>query len=135
MYSCLEHQGTSHLFPRQCIDVLSFIIRYQTTKLAVLRFGEFIDVEYRDQGVLCYGFHPGGVATELALNMPKEVHSALVDTPELAADMMVWLTAERREWLAGRYVAVNWDVDELLEKKEMIAKDDLLKVRLAVGLE
>jgi hypothetical protein len=85
--------------------------------------------------VLCYGVHPGGVATELALNMPKEMHGMLIDKPELAADMMVWLTAERREWLAGRYIAVNWDVDELLEKKEKIVKEDLLKVRLAVGLE
>lgn len=108
---------------------------YQTSKLAVLRFGEFINAEYGNQGILCYGIHPGGVATELAKNMPKEMHGHLTDKPELAADTMVWLTAERREWLAGRYVAVNWDVDELLAKKEKIVNEDLLKVRLAVGLE
>ena len=85
--------------------------------------------------MLCFGIQPGGVATELALNLPKDMHGLLVDTPELCADMMVWLTAERREWLAGRYIAVNWDVDELLEKKEKIVEEDLLKVRLAVGLE
>jgi NAD(P)-dependent dehydrogenase (short-subunit alcohol dehydrogenase family) len=108
---------------------------YQVSKLAVLRFGEFINAEYGNQGILCYGIHPGGVATELALNMPKEARAALVDKAELAGDAMVWLTAERREWLAGRYVSVNWDVDELLQKKDKIVKEDLLKVRLDVGVE
>ena len=125
----------SYLLPGSSDRSLMDTPRYQTTKLAVLRFGEFINAEYSDQGVLCYGIQPGGVATELALNMPEEMHGMLVDKPELAADMMVWLTAERREWLAGRYIAVNWDVDELLEKKEKIVNEDLLKVRLAVGLE
>ena len=67
--------------------------------------------------------------------MPEKMHSMLSDTPELAGDASVWLTAERREWLAGRYVSVNWDAKELLEKREKIVKDDLLKVRLDVGLE
>lgn len=108
---------------------------YQVGKLAVLRFGEFVNAEYGKQGIICYGIHPGGVATELALNMPKEAHAGLVDTPELAGDSIVWLTAERREWLAGRYVSVNWDVEELLQKKDKIVEEDLLKVRLDVGLE
>ena len=108
---------------------------YQVTKLAVLRFGEFINAEYGEQGILCFGIHPGGVATELALNMPKAAHAGLVDKAELAGDAMVWLTTERREWLAGRYISVNWDVEELLQKKDKIVKEDLLKVRLDVGLE
>ena len=100
-----------------------------------MRFGEFINAEYGEQGVLAFGIHPGGVATELALGMPKEMHTMLNDKPELAGDASVWLTAERREWLAGRYVSVNWDAKELLQKQETIVKDDLLKVRLDVGLE
>jgi len=36
-----------------------------------------------------------------------------VDEPELAADTLVWLTRERRKWLAGRYVSYNWDMEEL----------------------
>ena len=38
---------------------------YQTGKLALLRFSEFINVEYGDQGVLAYAIHPGSVATEI----------------------------------------------------------------------
>jgi len=47
---------------------------YQISKLAVMRFAEFLCAEYAGQGVLAYSVHPGGVPTELALNMPKEVH-------------------------------------------------------------
>ena len=108
---------------------------YQSTKLAVLRLGEFTNAEYGQQGVISYGIHPGGVATELARGMPESMHELLIDTPQLAGDSIVWLTSERREWLAGRYVAVTWDMQELLDKRDRIVQGDLLKVRLDVGLE
>ncbi|KAI0074436.1 NAD-P-binding protein [Panus rudis PR-1116 ss-1] len=103
---------------------------YQTSKLALLRFTEFIMAEYGDKGVLAYGVHPGGVLTEMGKKLPKELQGVLQDTPTLAADSFVWLTKERREWLSGRYISVNWDMKEFAEKKEEIVKKDLLKVRL-----
>lgn len=108
---------------------------YQTSKLALLRFGEFLNNDYKDQGVLSFGLHPGGVATELALGMPKAWQAGLVDTPALAGDSIVWLTAERREWLKGRYVSVNWDMKEFLHKRPKIEEQDLLKVRMDVGMD
>jgi NAD(P)-dependent dehydrogenase (short-subunit alcohol dehydrogenase family) len=106
---------------------------YQTSKFAVLRFSEFIISEYGEQGILAFSLHPGGILTELASNMPSHMHAMLDDTVELAGDTINWLTNERREWLNGRYISCNWDVDELVEKKESIVKGDLLKVRMAVG--
>jgi len=103
---------------------------YQSSKLTLLRLGEFIQTEYGNQGILCYGVHPGGVLTELASSMAKELHPLLRDKPQLAADTIVWLTGERRDWLAGRYVSANWDMEELESKREEIVKGDLLKVRL-----
>lgn len=107
---------------------------YQTTKLALLRFTEFVNVECEEQGVLAYCIHPGGVMTELASALPKEAHYMLEDQPELAADSVVWLTGTRREWLRARYVSVTWDMKELEGKKEEIEKGDLLKVRMAVAM-
>ena len=49
---------------------------YQTTKMALCRFTEFICSEYGEQGVLAFAVHPGGVFTELASNMPKHAHSS-----------------------------------------------------------
>ncbi|KAH8600708.1 hypothetical protein B0O99DRAFT_609282 [Bisporella sp. PMI_857] len=50
---------------------------YQTSKFAVIRFMEYLCVEYADRGLLAYSIHPGGVATELALKMPKQIHSGM----------------------------------------------------------
>lgn len=44
---------------------------YQTTKFALLRFTEYICVEYANQGVLAYCAHPGAVSTELGRKMPE----------------------------------------------------------------
>lgn len=107
---------------------------YQSTKFALLRLTEFTAAEYGEQGVVAFAVHPGGVPTELANGMPREMHVVLKDTPELAADTMVWLTAERREWLAGRYVSCTWDMPELLEKRERIVEKNLLKMRMAVDM-
>lgn len=105
---------------------------YQTGKLALLRFGEFVNAEYGEEGVLCYGIHPGAVMTELALRMPKHTHSLLEDVPELCADTIVWLTGQRKDWLAGRYVSVNWDMEEFERMREKVVKEDLLKVKVIV---
>ena len=105
---------------------------YQMSKLALLRYAEYLNAEYGAQGVLAYGLHPGAIPTEMGLTMPAFLHHKLVDKPELAADTMAWLVAERREWLAGRYVSCTWDMGELEGKREEIVEGDKLKVRLAL---
>ena len=55
----------------------------------------------------------------------------LVDDVGLCGAFCVWLTKDRRErsmqWLSGRFVSANWDVDELLAKKTEIMEKDLLR--------
>ncbi|KAF5591115.1 oxidoreductase short chain dehydrogenase reductase family [Fusarium pseudocircinatum] len=105
---------------------------YETSKFALCRFTEFIDKEYYEQGLIAIAVHPGGIKTELALNMPPAMHSRLNDTVELAADTMVWLSHERRDWLSGRFIAVNWDMEELENKKQEILEGNLLKFRMTI---
>lgn len=106
---------------------------YQSARMALCRFVEFIQVEYGAQGILAVAIHPGGVPTELALRLPEQTHHLLTDTPELAADWMSWFVRERRDWMSGRYLSVCWDVDELEHLKEEILEKDLLKIRMAVA--
>lgn len=108
---------------------------YQSGKLALIRFTEFINAEYGEQGLLSIAVHPGGVMTELSSGMPTAAHHVLIDQPALAADTFVWLTAERRDWLASRYVSCTWDMEELVGMKDKIVQKDLLKVRLDVGTD
>ena len=105
---------------------------YQAGKLAQLRLTEFINVEYAAQGILALAIHPGAVPTELGFNLPANAHSSLVDTPELAADTIVWLTQEKRMWLAARYLSATWDMPEIMSRKDEIVEGDKLKVRLVV---
>ncbi|KAI1169724.1 hypothetical protein F4777DRAFT_572097 [Nemania sp. FL0916] len=103
---------------------------YQISKFALLRLVEFLLAEYKDQGLLAYSIHPGGVATDLSDRLPESTKSWLVCTPALGGDTIAFLTSERQEWLAGRYLSAMWDMDEFFAKKQDIIDRDLLKMRL-----
>ncbi|EXJ66467.1 uncharacterized protein A1O5_10619 [Cladophialophora psammophila CBS 110553] len=105
---------------------------YGTSKFAVLKFTEFLLVEQRKQGLLAFSVHPGGVMTQLAEAMPKETHPTFTDSPSLAGDTIAFLTCERREWLAGRYLSCTWDMEELFARRKEIEEGDKLKVRLVM---
>ncbi|KAF2483865.1 NAD-P-binding protein [Neohortaea acidophila] len=105
---------------------------YQSTKTMQLRLTDFLMAEYRDQGLIAYAIHPCGAKTELALNMPTSRHDVLTQTVELAGDTIAWLTRERREWLAGRFVYGPGSMEELLAKKDEIVEKDLLKLKLVI---
>jgi hypothetical protein len=56
----------------------------------------------------------------------------MIDTTELCAGFVVWLTKGQRSWLNGRYVSATWDADELVAQKDDIIKADKLKFRMVV---
>jgi len=58
----------------------------------------------------------------------------LVDSIDLCGAFCVWLSKQTQElqWLTGRFISANWDVDELLAKKALIIEKDLLKWRIAL---
>jgi NAD(P)-dependent dehydrogenase (short-subunit alcohol dehydrogenase family) len=103
---------------------------YQSAKHAINRLAEFVQVDHGEEGIKCFALHPGGVATELGLNMPQAMHAYLVDTPDLAACFAVWLCSGKADWAKGRYLSANWDVGQLNVMKDKILSDDLLVNRL-----
>jgi len=105
---------------------------YESSKLAVLKLNYYLMAEHGSDGVLAYAIAPGGVATAMAAGFPTEFHDRLSDTPQMVADTLVFLTKERRDWLATRYVDSRWDMEELLAKKDEIIQKDLLKVKMTV---
>jgi hypothetical protein len=44
------------------------------------------------------------------MSLEPEKQAYLTDAVDLPADTTVWLTSQRRNWLAGRYVSVQWDM-------------------------
>ncbi|OCT46786.1 NADP(+)-dependent dehydrogenase [Cladophialophora carrionii] len=119
-------------------DVLAYTVNspscsaYQGSKTAQIRFNDFLMREYGEQGLIAYAVHPGGVKTDVASVMPEWMHHVLTAEADLPADTLVWLTRERREWLAGRYVNAPWDMQELESRKDEIVEKDLLKLKLIV---
>ena len=105
---------------------------YQTAKHAINRLCEFVQSDHGADGIKCFAIHPGGVSTELGLNMPAHMHEYLIDTPELAAGFAVWLSSGRADWVAGRYLSATWDVNELAAMRQEIVNDDLLVNRMRV---
>lgn len=117
---------------------------YQITKLTEFRLVDMVNVNSppmcpakepggRDEGLLCYMVHPDAIRTELAAGLGEKLRFMLVSSAELAADGLVWLTAERREWLRGRFVSCMWDLEEFVGLREEIVRENLLKVRMSVG--
>jgi hypothetical protein len=53
-----------------------------------------------------------------------------VDTPELCANTLTFLTSEKRAWIGGRYINVTWDMPELVSKEHEIVNEDKLKIIL-----
>jgi NAD(P)-dependent dehydrogenase (short-subunit alcohol dehydrogenase family) len=107
---------------------------YQTSKHAINRLCEFVQVDHGEDGIKCFAIHPGGVATDLGLAMPEALHAYLVDDPSLAAAFTVWLCSGAADWAKGRFLSANWDVGELAALKDTILRDDLLVNRLRANV-
>ncbi|KAI0404877.1 NAD(P)-binding protein [Xylaria palmicola] len=108
------------------------LLGYQTAKTALCRFAEFVAKEHEADGLVALAVHPGDVMTDAAASLGPQWAHLFKDTPALAGDSLVWLAAERREWLSGRFISVTWDMEELEQKREEIVGKDLLKLRLTV---
>lgn len=110
--------------------VMPGVSDYQTSKHAINRQCEFVQVDHGEDGIKCFALHPGGVATELGLNMPEAMHAYLVDDPMLAAGFAVWLCSGQADWAKARYLSATWDVADLTAMQQSILTDDLLVNRM-----
>jgi hypothetical protein len=80
-----------------------------------------------------FALHPGAVVTPQTKNHAGEAwKDILADDEGLAGAFCVWLSKGKKEWLSGRFVSCNWDVEELEGMKGKIVEGDLLKYRMAV---
>jgi NAD(P)-dependent dehydrogenase (short-subunit alcohol dehydrogenase family) len=104
---------------------------YRSSKLAILRLTESLQMEYGDQGLLTLSVNPGAIKTKITETLPEKVRNSFPDSPEIAGDTIAWLAAQRAEWLGGRYVSCPWDMEELMKRKDEIIEKDLLKMRMA----
>lgn len=90
---------------------------YAATKLAGTKVLEYVQAENPDITVI--DVHPGQVrSTEMA---GKVEGLERIDDAELAGDFYVRALSEEAKFLKGKFVWVNWDVEELKAESEKIA--------------
>lgn len=100
---------------------------YNITKLADLQLAAFAAAE--NANVTAIAFHPGIVPTDMMDGAPFFAQFAK-DTPQLAGAVINFLASEQAKFLNGRYTTANWDITELLARKDEIVEKNLLTVGL-----
>lgn len=113
---------------------------YASAKAAVLRFTDSLAAELRTRGVHVFAISPGFVRTrlieELAASeagrkyLPELGARSDALEPERAGRLVVEIGTGRLDPLAGRYLHVLDDVDDLLRRSAEIAERDLYALRL-----
>ena len=98
---------------------------YSCSKLANAKIMEYVHHENPSWNV--FNMQPGVVETDLARSVGRKAP----DKPEMPAGFAVWLASNpNARALNGKFIWANWDVNELLEKKDEIQKRDLLTLTL-----
>lgn len=113
-------------------EVFPALSAYGISKLAAFELMTYIAAE--NPNVVAVALHPGVLDTEMTIDSFKRF---ALDTPELVGGMGVWLAGwekAERGFLSGRFVSANWDVDDLVAKRQEIIRGELLKMDIKAKL-
>ncbi|KAI7773007.1 hypothetical protein LA080_012498 [Diaporthe eres] len=97
---------------------------YGVAKAAVFKMLDYLAAENPNMHVV--SFQPGILATEMTegKNIPAQ------DVVELPGQFAVWLASPEAKFLRSKFVWANWDVKELLARKDEIKETKLLNLIL-----
>ena len=117
--------------PRTIINVTSMAAQgfppgmssYSPSKIAVCKFTAYLARE--NPNFTAVSLDPGLVPTDMGHSVPY-LAGFLHDTPELSGGTAVWLASGDKTFMTGRYIAANWNVEELESRKEEITDRDFL---------
>ncbi|OJJ42638.1 hypothetical protein ASPZODRAFT_76276 [Penicilliopsis zonata CBS 506.65] len=100
---------------------------YSMSKIAIAKFTEFLHMEHPQ--ITSIGLDPGIIPTEMAVRVPFQA-PFMKDTHELVGGTAVWLASGDKQYLSGRYISANWDMEELQHRKDQFSDDRLLTFAL-----
>jgi NAD(P)-dependent dehydrogenase (short-subunit alcohol dehydrogenase family) len=108
-----------------------YLAAYGITKLAFTQWLAKIQDGEKEGRFRVYNMHPGSVLTDAVRGFGLDETSHDWDDAQLPGQFAVWLASEEGEFLKGRLVWANWDVDELKARKgDFEADPALLKISL-----
>ncbi|KAH7369587.1 hypothetical protein BKA65DRAFT_544317 [Rhexocercosporidium sp. MPI-PUGE-AT-0058] len=97
---------------------------YAAAKAAIVKMFDYMQAQEPEWHVV--HIQPGVIRT--GINERFGVESQ--DRPELCGQFAVWLGSAEAEFLKGKFVWANWDVEELKARAEEIRSSNLLRVAL-----
>ena len=92
--------------------------------MAAAKLVEYIQAE--NPGLHTVNVHPGVAESD----MLKTAGLPGMDDTQLSGDSAVWATSKEGGFLKGKFVWVNWDVDELKQQAEKVQSTLLLSLGL-----
>jgi NAD(P)-dependent dehydrogenase (short-subunit alcohol dehydrogenase family) len=95
---------------------------YSASKVATHKMMDYVHREEAGRDLRVFNIHPGIVPTAMAADGKQDV----CDTAELPGSYCVWLSTPDADFLKGRFMYVNWDINELKANKEKILSENLL---------
>lgn len=115
---------------------------YAVSKAAAVRLFDYVQLQ--QPGLSVIHVHPGMVQTAITApgvvspddgecrRLHRTIQQGQTDyvIVSLPADFMVWAVSDEAEFLKGKYVFANWDVDEMKERADQIRDTDLLTMTL-----
>ncbi|KAI5457557.1 hypothetical protein BGZ63DRAFT_433987 [Mariannaea sp. PMI_226] len=102
---------------------------YSSSKAALVRWLELASFDVPRDVARFISVHPGSVATDMG-HKAGLLDGLTITEASLTGDFTAWLASEEASFLAGRFVWVNWDIDELLARKDEIVEQNLFKTTL-----
>ncbi|KAF2140289.1 uncharacterized protein K452DRAFT_231027 [Aplosporella prunicola CBS 121167] len=99
---------------------------YCGSKLAAVNMMEHLQVE--EPSLRVFSIQPGIIASDM---QARAKGFTAEDEIELPGAFCVWLSNPEADFLKGRFVWANWDVEELKARAAEIVEKDLLTVRLS----
>ncbi|CAN9196140.1 unnamed protein product [Alternaria alternata] len=101
---------------------------YASSKLAFTRIMQALQAEVdlvKGQPIRIHHFNPGTILTPGVAKVVDSENVKLFEFDELSLPQgfAVWLASPEAEFLKGRFVMSNWDVEELTAMKERYASD------------
>jgi NAD(P)-dependent dehydrogenase (short-subunit alcohol dehydrogenase family) len=127
-----------------------YFTAYATSKAAVIKLTESLASELRDYGVSVFALHPGLVRAGLTGNamsdtstpppgsiaaltrswFERELAEGRTVSAEQAAAFVAEIASGRADALSGRYIAIEDDLDDLVERAEEVRRENLQALKV-----
>lgn len=103
---------------------------YAVAKAGVLRLTDTINEQAEPHGVRVFAISPGTVLTDMTRSV--EAFAGFTDwtPPERAAELAVRIARGDADTLAGRFIHVTDDLDQLVARADEVTAEDLYQLRL-----